>query len=223
MLYIIGVGPGDPKYLTLKAYEVIKSSDIVAGWESVLSRFKDLIKDKEIIKISYSNEIQILYYLIRKALNKKVAILNHGDPTVSDWQFIDKIRRMCDEMKVSYQIISGVSSINVAMAREGLDLAKVVFISHHVRGNINMDEIITYLNLGRIVILFPKPYTKAPQDVGNYLSSRGFNFKIKIYENLTLPNETMMEYSAEELAKENKEFSNLTLMIIYPKTIIESL
>jgi len=34
-VYIVGVGPGDPEYLTLKGYKAIKDSSVVAGWNPV--------------------------------------------------------------------------------------------------------------------------------------------------------------------------------------------
>ncbi|WP_081097503.1 SAM-dependent methyltransferase [Sulfolobus acidocaldarius] len=38
-LYIVGVGAGDPELITLKALKIIEKCKIVAGWQSVVSRF----------------------------------------------------------------------------------------------------------------------------------------------------------------------------------------
>ncbi|MEM4115731.1 MAG: SAM-dependent methyltransferase [Saccharolobus sp.] len=47
VIYIVGVGPGDPEYLTLKGYKVIKESNIVAGWKSVIERFSPILQKKK--------------------------------------------------------------------------------------------------------------------------------------------------------------------------------
>ncbi|MEM0132092.1 MAG: hypothetical protein QXN74_08665 [Saccharolobus sp.] len=44
--------------------------------------------------LNYKDERQQLLELVEIAKNESVAILDHGDPSVSDWQFIEKIRNM---------------------------------------------------------------------------------------------------------------------------------
>jgi cobalt-precorrin-7 (C5)-methyltransferase len=216
MLYLIGVGPGDPEYLTIKGLNAIRRASLIAGWESVLSRFKDLIEGKHVIKITYINEAQVINELVEASISKEVVILNHGDPSVSDWQFVEKIKAKCREKGVKIDVVPGVSSVNAVLAREGLDLAKVVFITHHVRGEVNMEEIKDFLAIGRSVVLFPKPYPKSPQEIARFLISKGMNSKIKVYERLTFPSEIEKEYRAVDLMKEEREFDNMVVMVIYP-------
>lgn len=45
-----------------------------------------------------------------------VAVLVHGDPSVSDWGFIERIKRMARDRGVGVETIPGVSSLNVFLA-----------------------------------------------------------------------------------------------------------
>jgi Precorrin-6B methylase 1 len=79
MLCIVGVGPGDPEYLTLKGYKAIKDSSVIVGWKSVIDRFYPILEDdKEIIILQYQNELEQLSSAIERAKNENVAILIHG-------------------------------------------------------------------------------------------------------------------------------------------------
>jgi len=218
MIYIVGVGPGDPDLITIKAKKVIESSDVIAGWESVIRRFENMLNNKLILKLTYSNQIEQLKKAVELAkAGRIVSILNHGDPSVSDWQFIDKIKSLAKENDVKFEIIPGVSSINAILNKEGIDLARSCFVSLHVRGEINLSEIVKLLEIGRIVIVFPKPYPKGPQELARELMNIGLKDKrVIIYEKVTYPDEKRYEYIISSLANETKDFSDLSALIIFP-------
>ncbi len=124
---------------------------------------------------------------------------------------MERIRRICDERGVRLGIISGVSSVNVVLARKGIDLAFTSFITLHTSRDIDMEEIVRHLKLGRIAIVFPKPYPRRPQEITRFLMSR----RIRIYENITLENERISEYTLETLVAESRGFSDLSILVIY--------
>ncbi|MEM0174416.1 MAG: cobalt-precorrin-7 (C(5))-methyltransferase, partial [Sulfolobaceae archaeon] len=202
MIYIVGVGPGDPELITIKAKKVIEDSEVVAGWESVLNRFNEMFKNKKIIKLTYNNQIEELEKIMKIAKDGKVvSILNHGDPTVSDWQFLEKIKKLANEHNVKVEVVSGVSSINIVLAREGLDLAHCALVSLHVRGEVNLLEIKKLLEIGRIVIVIPKPNPKGPQELAKDLIRLGLsNKKVIVYEKVTYNDERRREYVLYSLA-----------------------
>ncbi|MEM2204226.1 MAG: cobalt-precorrin-7 (C(5))-methyltransferase [Sulfolobales archaeon] len=218
MLFLVGVGPGDPGLLTLRGLEIIRRSVIIGGWSSVLERFSDLLSGKVVVRISYSTEERDLSFLVDSAANNDVSILIHGDPSVSDWQFVEKIRGLCLSKKIPMEIVPGVSSVNVALAREGLDLANTIFVSLHRSGFIDYNEILRGLALGRVVVVFPEPYPDGPQRIARFLIKAGFekDRRVRVYEKLTFPDEVSSEYSVEGLANEHKGFSDLSVVIIYP-------
>ncbi|MEM1610141.1 MAG: cobalt-precorrin-7 (C(5))-methyltransferase [Sulfolobales archaeon] len=215
MLYIIGVGPGDPELLTLKGHRILGNCDIIAGWSSVIRRFSKLIAGKEIVEISYLTEARDLEYIADLARSRCVAFLIHGDPSVSDWQLMEKLRKLCRSYGIECEIIPGVSSLNTALSREGLDMAEIIFISLHAEGAERYyEEIIKATSIGREIVVFPEPYRDGPQRVARYLVSKGLKGTVKIYENLTYKDEHVYEYKLEDLAKEEREFSDLCVMIL---------
>ncbi|MEM4086472.1 MAG: cobalt-precorrin-7 (C(5))-methyltransferase [Saccharolobus sp.] len=220
VIYIVGVGPGDPEYLTLKGYKVIKESNIVAGWKSVIERFSQILQNKKIVILNYKDERQQLLELVEIAKNESVAILDHGDPSVSDWQFIEKIRNMAADKGVKVEIISGVSSLNVLLAKLGLDMAFIGFLTLHVRGDISkmLNEILEILRIGRVAVVIPEPYKDGPQRIAKFLYENNLNCRIIVFEKLSYEDEKSREYdNLVSLINDNYEFSDLVIMAIFPK------
>ncbi|MEM3939273.1 MAG: cobalt-precorrin-7 (C(5))-methyltransferase [Saccharolobus sp.] len=220
VIYIVGVGPGDPEYLTLKGYRVIKESNIVAGWKSVIERFSPILQNKKIVILNYKDERQQLLELVEIAKNESVAILDHGDPSVSDWQFIEKIRNMAADKGVKVEIISGVSSLNVLLAKLGLDMAFIGFLTLHVRGDISkmLNEILEILRIGRVAVVIPEPYKDGPQRIAKFLYENNLNCRIIVFEKLSYEDEKSREYdNLVSLINDNYEFSDLVIMAIFPK------
>lgn len=141
-LYGIGVGPGDPQLMTLKAVNTIKGCDIIAipaEDKSVCTAFKIAIqavpdmenkpiipvhipmtRDKAVLNEAYNKGISVIKsYLDR---GKSIGFLTLGDPTVYSTYMIfhEKI------LKEGYNavIISGVPSFCAAAARLNISLGK---------------------------------------------------------------------------------------------------
>ncbi|MEM0294508.1 MAG: cobalt-precorrin-7 (C(5))-methyltransferase [Saccharolobus sp.] len=198
----------------------MKESNIVAGWKSVIERFSPILQKKKIVILNYKDERQQLLELVEIAKNESVAILDHGDPSVSDWQFIEKIRNMAADKGVKVEIISGVSSLNVLLAKLGLDMAFIGFLTLHVRGDISkmLNEILEILRIGRVAVVIPEPYKDGPQRIAKFLYENNLNCRIIVFEKLSYEDEKSREYdNLVSLINENYEFSDLVIMVIFPK------
>lgn len=220
VVYVVGVGPGDPEYLTLKGYKAIKDSRIIVGWKSVIDRFSQILNDKEVIVLNYKNETEQLTKAIEMGKTENVAILNHGDPSVSDWQFVEKIRNLCADKGVKIEIISGVSSLNIALAKLGLDMNFVGFVTLHVRGdNYRMlNDVISILKMNRVAIVIPEPYKDGPQRLAKFLYERNLNCRVIVFEKLTYDDEKVKQYdNLVSLINETYQFSDLVIMAIFLK------
>jgi cobalt-precorrin-7 (C5)-methyltransferase len=173
------------------------------------------LKEKEVIKISYSTEKEDLERLAHLATDKCVAILIHGDPSVSDWQFMEKLRTLCRSRSIRCEVIPGVSSLNVALLKERLDMVETIFITLHTEGAEKYyEEILRMVSTRRKIVLFSEPYRDGPQRVARYLIDKGFKGIARIYESLTYQNERFYEYKLEDLAKEKRAFTDLCIMIL---------
>lgn len=142
MLYGVGVGPGDPELLTLKAARVIKAADVIAvpgkepeqsvAWKIAVQAVPELA-DKECLAIDLpmtkdesrlkeSHDLAARRIAAVLEAGKDAAFLTLGDPCVySTYLYVDqKIR----EMGYPAQIVSGVTSFCAAAAALGVGLAE---------------------------------------------------------------------------------------------------
>ncbi|AMA71417.1 precorrin-2 C(20)-methyltransferase [Aneurinibacillus thermoaerophilus] len=142
-LYGVGVGPGDPELLTVKAYRVMKESPVIAyprkrkGSKSyayaiaeqyIDQREKEMLglvfpmtKDKDILEREWNNTVDEVYE--RLSQGKDVAFITEGDPMLYS-TFIHMMRLMQEKYpEVKVVSIPGISSINGVASRLGLPLA----------------------------------------------------------------------------------------------------
>ncbi len=122
-IYLIGIGPGDPDYLTLRAKAAIDSSDIVFGAERMI---KSCAKDK----VTYA------YYLakdvlpvIRDRKPKTVSILFSGDSGF--FSGTEKMKTGLFELNYEIEIVPGISSLSYFAARIGVSYSDSIITSIH--------------------------------------------------------------------------------------------
>lgn len=142
ILYGIGVGPGDPELLTLKAVRQIKECDIIAvpGEEyhesiaykiavqavpelkekPVLGLLMPMVKDKEILKAHHTKAAEQVISHLKKG--ESVGFLTLGD--VSLYATYLYIHRMVGAAGYETRMISGVPSFCAAAARLDMGLAE---------------------------------------------------------------------------------------------------
>ena len=140
-LYGIGVGPGDPELLTLKALKAIKKVPVICVPQAAnrresyaLSIVKDYVTPRqEILRAPFPTDDageaaqvwQEASGLVVERLKKgqDVAFLTEGDPMLfSTFSYVlAGVRELCPEAPV--EIIPGVSSVMAAAASSGVTLA----------------------------------------------------------------------------------------------------
>ncbi|SEA04564.1 precorrin-2/cobalt-factor-2 C20-methyltransferase [Oribacterium sp. KHPX15] len=138
-LYAVGVGPGDPDLLTLKALKIIKNADCIACPKShgepgvAYGIAKDAVPEitsKELLLLKFpmrKHDLsdahkkaaeQIIHYL---SLGKKVAFLTLGDPGIYSTFFY--IAAMIKKQGYEIEVISGITSFSAASAKLKLPLS----------------------------------------------------------------------------------------------------
>lgn len=143
-LYGVGVGPGDPELLTLKALRILKSVPVICVpksnydsdsfalsiVESVIDKAKQEIiplvfpmsKDKEITKKFWDESARIIEGKLRDG--NDVACISIGDPLFYS-TFIYVLENLKERLlELEIEVIPGVSSINASAASAILPLAK---------------------------------------------------------------------------------------------------
>ena len=173
VLYGIGVGPGDPELMTLKAINTIKACDIIAIpavskeecyaysiVQAVLPEIEKkqimctpfpMINDKEKLVISHN---KIYSDIVCELLaGKNVAMLTIGDPSVySTYMYIHK---RVIQAGFTAVMISGVPSFCAAAARLGISLGEmrdeihIIPASYDVRDTMGYGGTCVYMKSGK--------------------------------------------------------------------------
>lgn len=217
-MYAIGVGPGSPKYVTEIAKEIIDKCDFVIGYKYTLKTIEHLISEKKVYEITMKDQEES-YQKIKKVLGDKTLVVPFtGDVNFSESEVVDRLIEIFGDVEV----ISGISSIQVAASKTKVPLDKSRVITMHVTSSIEEKKLELQKALidGYSVILVPRPWPRQPDkhfmpsEIAKYLKKNGFDtskIKVHVFEALTTDNESSFTGMANDL--EGKEFSDLSVMV----------
>lgn len=202
--YGVGVGPGDPELLTLKAVRVIGACQVVAAPQTrggatlaldIAAQAVDL-EGKEIVHLPFAmsrdaGERQSMrgesVELIAEQLaqGKDVAVLTLGDPGVfsSFFYLADGLR----ERGFAIEVIPGVTSFSAVAARLGQGLTEMDEPLHVIPSAACADRIDEVLDLPGTKVLM-KPCGKLPELV-EVLGRRGELSRASLVTDCGLPSE----------------------------------
>lgn len=201
-LFIVGIGPGTKDYMTLAAKNAVKKADCLIGAERLISLFKD----KKIERIYIEGHFSEIIPYIKKYKNKKtIALLVSGDPGL-----YSLLERVSDEFKKDeYEVIPGISAMQLAFSKIGEGWQDTKIISLHGRGISNLaDEVRKHPK----VFLFTDA-NFPPDKIASYLlKNKVNNRRAVVLENLAYPTERIIDINLLQLSKQ-KGFG-LCVMII---------
>ncbi|MGB0856009.1 MAG: precorrin-6y C5,15-methyltransferase (decarboxylating) subunit CbiE [Nitrosopumilus sp.] len=217
-VYAVGVGPGSPEYVTEIAKNIIQNCDIVIGYKYTLKTIESLIEEKEIYEITMNNQEKSYQQILPKLGNRTLVIPFTGDVNFSESEVVDRLIEIFGEV----EIVTGISSIQVAASRAKVPLDKSKVITLHVTTSIENKKLELQKALidGFSVIVVPRPWPKQPDkhfmpsEIAVYLREYGFDtakLKVHVFEAITTKNETSFTGTVKEL--EGKEFSDLSVMV----------
>ncbi|MGI0047451.1 MAG: SAM-dependent methyltransferase [Nitrosotalea sp.] len=217
-VFAVGVGPGSPKYVTDIVKEIVINSDIVIGYKYTLKTIEGLIKDKEVHEITMQNQEES-YQKFSKTLGNKTCVVPFtGDVNFSESEVVDRLIEIFGDV----QVVSGISSIQVAASKARVPLDKSKVITMHISTSIEEKKIELQKALidGLSVVLVPRPWPKEPSkhfmqsEIAIYLKNHGFDtskMKVHVFEFLTTEKETHFIGTVKDL--EGRQFSDLSVMV----------
>lgn len=152
-LYLIGIGPGDPKYLTLEASDLIQKLNLFfvpdkSGKKEILTEMRlNLIKtvkgndDFKIVGLTFPERRKGPNYrekvkewrrekarILKRALldseESEAGFLIWGDPSLFDGH-IDIMREVEKDLPIKWEVIPGLSSFQVLSAKQKISLTEV--------------------------------------------------------------------------------------------------
>jgi cobalt-precorrin-7 (C5)-methyltransferase len=224
-LYVIGVGPGSPEYLTDISKKAIKRSQYVIGYKYTLATIESIIDrdNQEIMEVTMKNQEEIYQKIHNKMRPDEFCTVPFtGDANFSESEVVDRLLEIFGDDNV--EIIPGISSIQVASARSRVPLDKAIIITFHVTGDIERkkNELLKNVLDGKSIILLPRPWPRDPSrhfmqsEIAAFLKKNGIetsSLRVWVFEFLTKQGkEKTFKGVVKDL--EGKEFSDLSVMVI---------
>lgn len=215
LLDIVGIGPGNPAYLTLAGRDLIAAADVVAGFRTVLAVVAEHIRGEQ-VALDYRNQADGLR-LVAAALaaGKRAVLCAHGDANFSGSELVALARTTCGEVR----LMPGISSVQIACARAQLAMEETLFITFHKRADIANDQaelLATALAGRRNIITLPRPWDFMPAALARLLLDGGVAGEraVTVYERLTLEGEAEHRLTLAGLAARTGEFSDLSIVVL---------
>ncbi len=223
-LFLVGVGPGSPQYLTDIAKRILRKSRYVIGYSYTLSTIRHLLNfdSQHVIEVTMNNQ-DITYKEVynRMKPNEFCSIPFTGDVNFSESEVVDRLLQIFGNDNV--ELVPGISSIQVAASKAKIPLDKSTIITFHVTENIEQKklELLNSIKNKVNVIILPRPWSKAKDkefmesDIAFFLKNNGIdtcNLKVWIFEFLTKKHERVFRGSVSDL--EGRKFDALSVMVI---------
>jgi cobalt-precorrin-7 (C5)-methyltransferase len=223
-LYVVGVGPGSPKYLTDAAKEAIKKSRHIVGYAYTLATIEGVVDRtrQEIHKITMNTQEAVYQDVYGRMEDGDYCTVPFtGDVNFSESEVVDRLLQIFGKENV--EIIPGISSIQVAAAISRVPIDKALVVTFHVTGDIEQKkaDLLQAVKKGMSVILLPRPWPRDPSkhfmqsEIARFLRANGVDtskLKAWVFEHLTTERETRYTGMVSDL--EGKEFSDLSAMVI---------
>ncbi len=218
-LYLVGVGPGSPDYITAAAQKAVEAAHVVVGAQRSLNLFSNAIKGESVALTAKNVDSALKYAADAAQAGKVVAVLSTGDPGFSG--LLGSMLRRSLNKTVKLTVVAGVSSLQVAAARLCLSWDEAVFFAFHDQIDPEKKQsLIDAVKAGKTVLVLPEPNVFSPSDISVYMLNAGLDAQMRVVvcENLTLPNERIIESTLNDASKQR--FASLSVMVIQPKTTL---
>ena len=140
--YGVGVGPGDPEYMTLKAVRLIRENRVIAvpgkaarestayqiavravpelAEKELVPVYMPMVRDRQLIDAEHRKGAELLKTYLDRGLN--VVFLTLGDPTV--YCTFSYLQHYLEADGYRVELVSGITSFCAAAARLSLPLAE---------------------------------------------------------------------------------------------------
>jgi precorrin-6B methylase 1 len=183
-LFVVGVGPGSPKYLTDTVKEAIHKSHYIAGYKYTLTIVESLLNRsiQKIYEITMKTQEDIYRNIYTKMSDGDYCTVPFtGDVNFSESEVVDRLLELFGNDNV--EVIPGISSIQIAAAKSRVPLDKAHIVTFHVTSNIEQKkmELLKAVMDMKSVILLPRPWPKEPtrnfmqSDIAIFLKKNGID------------------------------------------------
>src|SRR5574339_1066175 len=141
-LFVIGVGPGSPVYLTDIAKNAVKKSQYIIGYRYTLNAIEDVIDRKlqKVYEVTMKNQEEMYQQVFKRMSDGEFCLVPFtGDVNFSESEVVDRLLEIFGDKNV--EIIPGISSIQIASSKSRIPLDKSYIVSFHVTSDIEQKKI----------------------------------------------------------------------------------
>lgn len=199
MIYVIGIGPGDPKYGLLGHEDLFKEADYILGSERHLEILPAAYAPKGVVP---PKKLLALEELLRSyEEDKTVVYLASGDPLIyglGKW--------LSEKFKGQVVIMSGISAMQYMASKIFLPMNDAYLTSSHAK-NPDFDLLMSLSKVFMVTDGKLGPYQIAQEAV-----KRGLSKRIYIGENLSYEDERISSCLAEEV--EDREYQMNVVVVV---------
>ena len=185
---IVGCGPGSSDYLTTEAVKAVEKAAILLGSERLLGLFSDVDCRKLVCPSHPGAAAELIESLLP---DNPVTVLVSGDPGLFSLS-----RGLVAHFGMKYcRIIPGISALQVAFSRLGVDWREArILSSHAVDPQWDAEKLAEY---DTIAILGGRPagYPRLIEKIAELKDQ----YSVTLLENLTLPDERVRQIKINEL------------------------
>lgn len=203
---IVGMGPGNKRFLTLEGMEAIKSATLLLGPERLVDEVKEMKQEKAVVHTCTLSEMEkYIDDYLKQEDTQVITLLASGDTgffSIAKW-----IRKKYDAL-CTVTCISGISSLQYFCNRLNKSYEGIYTMSVHGRANHVLGEVLTHPS-----VFVLTGGTFKVQDICKDLTEKGLgHIRVFVGENLSYETEKIEIGTASDFV--HKQFSDLAVMLI---------
>jgi len=213
MIICVGIGPGDPDYLTVRARNLIQAAEVLAGFTTVVNLVRHLAPPAcHFITMDYRNQAaQLAATAALHHAGNRCVVVFMGDVHFSGFQFLERVERACGS---PVETLPGISSAQILASRTRVCFDETTFLTFHRRGDLEpfKRHLAHALQDGRNAIVIPLPWDFMPKHICRYCLEHGIDggHPVEVWERLT-QGEAAWRGRLEECVA---DFSDLSILLI---------
>ena len=202
---VVGLGPGNIKYLSTTGIDCVKEAEIVVGSTRQLSDLKTIISEKQEIYIL--GKLSELISYLKENIEKKITIIVSGD--TGYYSLVPYLSKNLS--KDILNIIPNISSYQYLFSKMGENWQNFRLASVHGR-EFDYVKNIDDKDIAGLVLLTDD--IQNPYEVSKNLYNNGIrNLTVIVGENLSYDNEKITILEIEDYEKLNRKFDMNVLVL----------
>ena len=197
MVYIVGIGPGSPKYIIPLAVETMEKVDVIIGFERATASIPKTNVKKIVVKT-----LKAIMHYITENIDKNIAIIASGDPC-----FYGIVNYINNNFKGEIEIVPGISSFQYLMCK-----LKKPWQNAHLGSMHGRQEDFIEIVSNREISVWLTDKSNSPQALCRKLFDNNITATIYVGMELSYVDEKIVKGTVLEI--KDKVFDDLSVVVI---------